>query len=83
MKTQERWEYAQQYSAKLMKRLGAFLTRLSTLGLIGLSVFGLTGLIDNYNSKIIVTTTIIIAVVYLIGKTEWSIYKNFRNKGNC
>lgn len=80
MRTQERWEYAQHYSANLMKRLGSFLTRLSALGLISLSSFGLIDLMDGANGKIIATTAIIVAVICLIGQTEWSIYENFKTK---
>ncbi len=72
MKSQERWEYAQQYSAKLLIRSGLMLFALSFLGhfnLVNESVGAATSAI-----------AVIIAVVILIGKTESSLHSRFKDK---
>jgi uncharacterized membrane protein len=69
MKSQERWDFAQKYSSKLMSWCG--------LGLMLCSVFGLFLNLSEGKGVLIASTEIFIAIGILIYKTEKAIKKRF------
>ena len=71
MKSQERWDFAQKYSGKLMLYLG--------FGFILLSTLGLFIKVDEIIDIFIGLTALILSVIILIVKTENAIKKNFKD----
>jgi len=71
MKSQERWNFAQRYSSKLMLYCG--------FGLIILAVLGLIFNVSEGIGVLISTILMIIAIVILLVKTEKAIKQNFIN----
>ncbi len=71
MKSQERWDFAQKFSAKEMMKLGGILTLSSAL------VF-----VTNFNNSInliIGLTLMILVMIILLVRVETAIKKNFSN----
>jgi len=69
MKSQERWDFAQKYSSKLMIYLGT--------GLMFLSVIGLVVNIDESTGGFISMGEILLVIIILIYKTESAIKQKF------
>ena len=72
MKSQERWDFAQKYSAKLMQYIGSAMVILSALGYFVPNEF-------EYKQEIGIGLLITSAIV-LIVFTEMAIKKRFKNK---
>jgi len=71
MKNQERWDFAQHYSAKEMIKLGGLLLLTSTLGMLYKPV--------DINSLLIGIGLLIIMVIFLIVRVEKAIKEKFED----
>lgn len=71
-KSQERWNFAQHYSAKEFVRMGIILMLISPIGII-LNL-------GNTINRLIAFSLLIIVVIALIIRTERAIKKRFANK---
>lgn len=69
MKSQERWDFSQKFSAKEMMKWGCFLTLTSLLGLI----FNFSGKTE----MIVGLILMFIAVFLILSNTEKALQKNF------